>query len=149
MVVCGAAPQGLTLYPTPGLILPLSSPPDAPAATSAAPAATSAWTSRWDRGFCEQSWLQRNGGCPSSRGGVTTAVVPPPPQYKHQVEDTKKEKRTRIPYKPNYSLNLWSIMKNCIGKELSKIPMPVSGAGALGGARGTQRPPINLFVPSR
>lgn len=48
------------------------------------------------------------------------------PQYKHQVEDTKKEKRTRIPYKPNYSLNLWSIMKNCIGKELSKIPMPVS-----------------------
>ncbi|NXX85455.1 OSBP1 protein, partial [Urocolius indicus] len=47
-------------------------------------------------------------------------------QYKHQVEDTKKEKRTRIPYKPNYSLNLWSIMKNCIGKELSKIPMPVN-----------------------
>uniref|UniRef100_A0A8C7EB67 Oxysterol-binding protein n=1 Tax=Nothoprocta perdicaria TaxID=30464 RepID=A0A8C7EB67_NOTPE len=37
-----------------------------------------------------------------------------------------KEKRTRIPYKPNYSLNLWSIMKNCIGKELSKIPMPVN-----------------------
>lgn len=47
------------------------------------------------------------------------------PQYKHQLEETKKEKRTRIPYKPNYSLNLWSIMKNCIGKELSKIPMPV------------------------
>uniref|UniRef100_A0A8C4WLY5 Oxysterol-binding protein n=1 Tax=Gopherus evgoodei TaxID=1825980 RepID=A0A8C4WLY5_9SAUR len=48
------------------------------------------------------------------------------PQYKHQPEDTKKEKRTRIPNKPNYSLNLWSIMKNCIGKELSKIPMPVN-----------------------
>ncbi|XP_048341784.1 oxysterol-binding protein 1 isoform X2 [Sphaerodactylus townsendi] len=47
-------------------------------------------------------------------------------QYKHQLEDTRKEKRTRIPYKPNYSLNLWSIMKNCIGKELSKIPMPVN-----------------------
>uniref|UniRef100_A0A7M4F1V4 Oxysterol-binding protein n=2 Tax=Crocodylus porosus TaxID=8502 RepID=A0A7M4F1V4_CROPO len=47
-------------------------------------------------------------------------------QYKHLPEDTKKEKRTRIPYKPNYSLNLWSIMKNCIGKELSKIPMPVN-----------------------
>ncbi|DAA21593.1 TPA: oxysterol binding protein-like [Bos taurus] len=47
-------------------------------------------------------------------------------QYKHQLEETKKEKRTRIPYKPNYSLNLWSIMKNCIGKELSKIPMPVN-----------------------
>ncbi|XP_039677777.1 oxysterol-binding protein 1-like [Perca fluviatilis] len=35
-----------------------------------------------------------------------------------------KKRRTRIPDKPNYSLNLWSIMKNCIGKELSKIPMP-------------------------
>lgn len=54
-------------------------------------------------------------------------------QYKHLPEDTKKEKRTRIPYKPNYSLNLWSIMKNCIGKELSKIPMPVSLQSA-GGA---------------
>lgn len=37
-----------------------------------------------------------------------------------------KKRRKRIPDKPNYSLNLWSIMKNCIGKELSKIPMPVS-----------------------
>ncbi|XP_068102573.1 oxysterol-binding protein 2 isoform X4 [Hyperolius riggenbachi] len=38
----------------------------------------------------------------------------------------KKRRRTRVPDKPNYSLNLWSIMKNCIGKELSKIPMPVN-----------------------
>lgn len=38
----------------------------------------------------------------------------------------KKKRRKRIPDKPNYSLNLWSIMKNCIGKELSKIPMPVN-----------------------
>uniref|UniRef100_A0A803T399 Oxysterol-binding protein n=1 Tax=Anolis carolinensis TaxID=28377 RepID=A0A803T399_ANOCA len=38
----------------------------------------------------------------------------------------RKKRRTRIPDKPNYSLNLWSIMKNCIGKELSKIPMPVN-----------------------
>uniref|UniRef100_A0A670ZQY1 Oxysterol-binding protein n=2 Tax=Pseudonaja textilis TaxID=8673 RepID=A0A670ZQY1_PSETE len=37
-----------------------------------------------------------------------------------------KKRRTQIPDKPNYSLNLWSIMKNCIGKELSKIPMPVN-----------------------
>ncbi|KER27084.1 hypothetical protein T265_05783 [Opisthorchis viverrini] len=35
------------------------------------------------------------------------------------------QRRTSIPPKPNYSLNLWSIMKNCIGKELTKIPMPV------------------------
>ncbi|KAJ0019153.1 hypothetical protein NQD34_006722 [Periophthalmus magnuspinnatus] len=39
---------------------------------------------------------------------------------------TRKLQRTHIPDKPNYSLNLWSIMKNCIGKELSKIPMPVN-----------------------
>ncbi|XP_042297239.1 oxysterol-binding protein 2 isoform X4 [Sceloporus undulatus] len=38
----------------------------------------------------------------------------------------KKKRRNRIPDKPNYSLNLWSIMKNCIGKELSKIPMPIN-----------------------
>ncbi|XP_072356519.1 LOW QUALITY PROTEIN: oxysterol-binding protein 1-like [Scyliorhinus torazame] len=41
-------------------------------------------------------------------------------------KDSKQERRNRIPDKPNYSLNLWSIMKNCIGKELSKIPMPVN-----------------------
>ncbi|KAJ8416481.1 hypothetical protein AAFF_G00357690 [Aldrovandia affinis] len=46
----------------------------------------------------------------------------PQPQ---EVEPVKK-RRSRIPDKPNYSLNLWSIMKNCIGKELSKIPMPVN-----------------------
>ena len=34
--------------------------------------------------------------------------------------------RKRIPDKPDISINLWSILKNCIGKELSKIPMPVS-----------------------
>uniref|UniRef100_H2ZFT6 PH domain-containing protein n=1 Tax=Ciona savignyi TaxID=51511 RepID=H2ZFT6_CIOSA len=37
-----------------------------------------------------------------------------------------RERRSRIPDKPNYSVNLWSIMKNCIGKDLSKIPMPVN-----------------------
>lgn len=35
-------------------------------------------------------------------------------------------RRKVIPYRPNHSLNLWSIMKNCIGKELTKIPMPVN-----------------------
>ncbi|XP_067015224.1 oxysterol-binding protein 1 isoform X2 [Anabrus simplex] len=38
----------------------------------------------------------------------------------------RRQRRTRVPDKPNYPLNLWSIMKNCIGKELSKIPMPVN-----------------------
>lgn len=35
-------------------------------------------------------------------------------------------RRCRVPDRPNCSLSLWSIMKNCIGKELSKIPMPVN-----------------------
>uniref|UniRef100_V5G398 Oxysterol-binding protein 1 n=1 Tax=Anoplophora glabripennis TaxID=217634 RepID=V5G398_ANOGL len=39
---------------------------------------------------------------------------------------SKRQRRTRVPDKPNYPLNLWSIMKNCIGKDLSKIPMPVN-----------------------
>ncbi|XP_060574796.1 oxysterol-binding protein 1-like isoform X2 [Ruditapes philippinarum] len=38
----------------------------------------------------------------------------------------KRQRRLIISPKPNYSLNLWGIMKNCIGKELSKIPMPVN-----------------------
>uniref|UniRef100_A0A3B4DPN5 Oxysterol-binding protein n=1 Tax=Pygocentrus nattereri TaxID=42514 RepID=A0A3B4DPN5_PYGNA len=44
----------------------------------------------------------------------------------HVSVQPRRKRRTRIPDKPNYSLNLWSIMKNCIGKELSKIPMPVN-----------------------
>jgi hypothetical protein len=37
-----------------------------------------------------------------------------------------RRRRTQITTRPNYSLNLWSIMKNCIGKDLSKIPIPVN-----------------------
>ncbi|XP_028336137.2 oxysterol-binding protein 2 isoform X3 [Physeter macrocephalus] len=48
----------------------------------------------------------------------STSLVPQGPP--------KVKRRVRIPDKPNYSLNLWSIMKNCIGRELSKIPMPVN-----------------------
>jgi len=36
------------------------------------------------------------------------------------------KRRTRIPDKPNVSLNLWSVIKNCIGKDLTKIPLPVN-----------------------
>lgn len=39
---------------------------------------------------------------------------------------SRKPRRTRVPDKPNYPLNLWGFMKNCIGKDLSKIPMPVN-----------------------
>ncbi|VDP03473.1 unnamed protein product, partial [Heligmosomoides polygyrus] len=37
-----------------------------------------------------------------------------------------RERRSVIPDRPDLPINLWSIMKNCIGKELSKIPMPVN-----------------------
>ncbi|CCD31139.1 Oxysterol-binding protein [Caenorhabditis elegans] len=37
-----------------------------------------------------------------------------------------RQRRTTVPERPNLPINLWSIMKNCIGKELSKIPMPVN-----------------------
>ncbi|XP_036150548.1 oxysterol-binding protein 1 [Monomorium pharaonis] len=50
----------------------------------------------------------------SNNGGNSTGMT------------TKRKRRTRVPDKPNYPLNLWSIMKNCIGKDLSKIPMPVN-----------------------
>uniref|UniRef100_A0A8C2G6G5 Oxysterol-binding protein n=1 Tax=Cyprinus carpio TaxID=7962 RepID=A0A8C2G6G5_CYPCA len=55
-------------------------------------------------------------------------TVPADPKYHRSVFTASplSKRRSRIPDKPNYSLNLWSIMKNCIGKELSKIPMPVN-----------------------
>ncbi|XP_011162781.1 oxysterol-binding protein 1 isoform X2 [Solenopsis invicta] len=57
----------------------------------------------------DNTWRSNNGG---SSTGMTTV--------------SKRKRRTRVPDKPNYPLNLWSIMKNCIGKDLSKIPMPVN-----------------------
>uniref|UniRef100_A0A0M3IM38 Oxysterol-binding protein n=1 Tax=Ascaris lumbricoides TaxID=6252 RepID=A0A0M3IM38_ASCLU len=41
-------------------------------------------------------------------------------------QSVAKRRRSHIPDRPQVSLNLWSIMRNCIGKELSKIPMPVN-----------------------
>ncbi|CAF0817646.1 unnamed protein product [Rotaria sordida] len=38
----------------------------------------------------------------------------------------KRKRRDRIPERPNHSINLWSIIKNCVGKDLSKIPIPVN-----------------------
>lgn len=39
---------------------------------------------------------------------------------------TKKERRTRIAVKPLLPLNLWSFLKNCLGKDLAHVPMPVN-----------------------
>ena len=43
------------------------------------------------------------------------------------MKPTIANRRTIVPDKPQVRLNLWAIMKNCIGRDLSKIPMPVSG----------------------
>lgn len=55
-----------------------------------------------------------------------STVVPSYPEMDKPLTTSKRQRRTRVPDKPNYPLNLWSIMKNCIGKDLSKIPMPVN-----------------------
>ena len=37
-----------------------------------------------------------------------------------------KIRRKEIPPRANHPLHLWSIIKNCIGKDLSKLPLPVN-----------------------
>ncbi|CAF0862198.1 unnamed protein product [Adineta steineri] len=39
---------------------------------------------------------------------------------------SKRKRRDRVPERPNFSINLWSIIKNSVGKDLSKIPVPVN-----------------------
>lgn len=43
-----------------------------------------------------------------------------------QLAVAKRKRRDRIPERPNLSVNLWNIIKNCVGKDLSKIPIPVN-----------------------
>ncbi|XP_069475236.1 oxysterol-binding protein 2 isoform X2 [Ambystoma mexicanum] len=68
----------------------------------------------------------------SNQSGTSTVLSEDGNQTSHMfstvcgIPKPMRTRRTQIPDKPNYSLNLWSIMKNCIGKELSKIPMPIN-----------------------
>ncbi|CAJ0918506.1 unnamed protein product, partial [Mesorhabditis belari] len=41
-------------------------------------------------------------------------------------QQANRQRRRAIPDRPEMPLSLWSIMKNCIGKELTKIPIPVN-----------------------
>ncbi|ELT99009.1 hypothetical protein CAPTEDRAFT_179200 [Capitella teleta] len=59
-------------------------------------------------------------------GGSSSMPSTPNSLTKVAHPGSKRQRRMLIPERPNYSINLWSIMKNCIGKELSKIPMPVN-----------------------
>lgn len=56
-----------------------------------------------------------NGNAPAAPAGDSYLV----PYKKGQ------PRRKLIPANPNLSINLWSIMKNCIGRDLSRIPVPV------------------------
>ena len=67
----------------------------------------------------------------------------PESPHSQEVEPVRK-RRSHIPDKPNYSLNLWSIMKNCIGKELSKIPMPVRSMTVWDGTTAKSNAKTNL-----
>lgn len=50
----------------------------------------------------------------------------PVPSFKVDWKPTIAKRREIILDKPPNRLNLWSIIKNCIGKDLSKIPLPVN-----------------------
>lgn len=48
----------------------------------------------------------------------------------NHMNGSKRQRRTSIPPRPRISLNLWGVLKNCIGKELSRIPLPVGSFAA-------------------
>lgn len=63
---------------------------------------------------------------------VSESVLPPPhptteagPLVPIKNTAAPALRRVSVPYRPNVKLSLWSVMKNSIGKDLSKIPMPV------------------------
>lgn len=37
-----------------------------------------------------------------------------------------KERRTQVPIKPDKPMSLWSLIKSAIGKDLTKLPLPVN-----------------------
>ena len=48
------------------------------------------------------------------------------PSFFEKVEVTLSVRRTTILPRPNVRFNLWSFIKNSVGKDLTKLPMPVS-----------------------
>eukprot|EP00117_Sycon_ciliatum_P029973 scpid70414/ scgid23742/ Oxysterol-binding protein 1 len=78
-----------------------------------------------------------NSSTSATSGEITAAAVvderrasmqPPVGWPRLPATDAKKSRqyRTLIADKPNHRMSLWGIMKNCIGRDLSKIPMPVN-----------------------
>ena len=42
-----------------------------------------------------------------------------------------RQRRSRVPEKPDKSVNLWSVLKNCVGKDNVKLPCPVKTRGTM------------------
>lgn len=83
---------------------------------------------------CQQKFMvvsdQKNLGAATDKKVTSTSVNLTPVDQDQSFGTIStglaRKRRTRVPEKPNHPLNLWSIIKNCIGKDLSKIPMPVN-----------------------
>uniref|UniRef100_A0A0N5AWQ5 Oxysterol-binding protein n=1 Tax=Syphacia muris TaxID=451379 RepID=A0A0N5AWQ5_9BILA len=73
-----------------------------------------------DRQLFEAQIITPLGNCEQVKFSGSDSAIAKPTQSNIRV------RRTSIPERLTVSLNLWSIMRNCIGKELSKIPMPVN-----------------------
>jgi hypothetical protein len=43
-----------------------------------------------------------------------------------KVRTANQSRRTRVPNRPEISMSLWAIVKNAIGKDLTKLPLPVN-----------------------
>ena len=63
---------------------------------------------------------------PPPHSSSQSFLKPSPVMFEEDVKPTLEYRRKTITPRPNARINLWTIMKNCIGKELTKIPMPVS-----------------------
>ncbi|KAK6745322.1 hypothetical protein RB195_011819 [Necator americanus] len=74
-----------------------------------------------------ESFTTLNDAPPSAAAGMASAPSSfMPTRTTESRSRAGRERRSTIPDRPDLPINLWSIMKNCIGKELSKIPMPVN-----------------------
>jgi len=79
-----------------------------------------------------EEWADASEGYYEALKQLTVTNITPSGSIQEEASTSKaltskpKVYRKSIPFKPDYSLNLWSIMKNCIGRDLSKIPMPVN-----------------------
>lgn len=69
--------------------------------------------------------FQKKGSSSSKSSSSDLTAIMNDPASSMQVKPLR-QRRTRIQDRPNLSISLWSILKNSIGKDLSKMPVPVN-----------------------